>query len=142
MNCKQAGLFLSGATLLLLLPACNGIFEGIYDMPTSETGNEYGFILIDEEARTGRIYIDATDYTEWHYVDLQGKQVTTTQVGDAAPETWDLPYTDTTRRPTAAPSGKARQGLSMRFPLWNRFPKNSGWPMNGPPTASQSTCHR
>ena len=66
MNCKQAVLFLSGATLLLSLPACNGIFEGIYDMPTTETGNEYGFILIDEGTRTGRIYIDATDYTEWH----------------------------------------------------------------------------
>lgn len=90
MNCKQAGLFLSGATLLLSLPACNGIFEGIYDMPTTETGNEYGFILIDEEARTGRIYIDATDYTEWHYVNLHDKQLTTTHVGDAAPETWDF----------------------------------------------------
>ena len=59
-------------------------------MPTAETGNEYGFILVDEGARTGRIYIDATDYTEWHYVDLHGKQVTTTHVGDATPETWDF----------------------------------------------------
>lgn len=90
MNCKQAGLFLSGATLLLSLPACNGIFEGIYDSPRSETGNEYGFVLVDEGTRTGRIHIDATDYTEWHYVDLQRKQVMTTPVGDAAPETWDF----------------------------------------------------
>jgi len=90
MNCKQAGLFLSGATLLLSLTACNGIFEDIYDMPTSETGNEYGFILVDKGARTGRIYIDATDYTEWHYVDLPGKRVITAAVDDAAPETWDF----------------------------------------------------
>ena len=90
MNCKQVGLFLSGATLLLSLPACNGIFEGIYDMPTTETGNEYGFILIDEGTRTGRIYIDATDYTEWHYVDLRGKRVTTSAVDAAAPETWNF----------------------------------------------------
>ena len=90
MNCKQAGLFLSGATLLLSLPACNGIFEGIYDMPTSETGNEYGFILIDEGTRTGRIHINATDYTEWHYVDLRNKRVTTCAVDAAAPETWDF----------------------------------------------------
>lgn len=90
MNCKQAGLFLSGATLLLSLTACNGIFEGIYDSPSSENGAEYGFIIVDEETRTGRIYIDATNYTEWYYVDLHGKQVTTTQVGDAAPETWDF----------------------------------------------------
>lgn len=90
MNCKLAGLCVLGSALLLSLQACNGIFVGIYDMPASETGNGYGFILVDEVARMGRIYIDATDYTEWHYVDLKGKQVTTTQVGDAAPETWDF----------------------------------------------------
>lgn len=83
-------MFLSGATLLMSLAACNGIFEGIYDMPTTGTGNEYGFILVDEGTRTGRIYIDATDYTEWHYVDLHDKRVTTTRVGDAAPATWDF----------------------------------------------------
>ncbi len=90
MNRKQTGMLLSGVTLLLSLAACNGIFEGIYDEPTSETENEYGFIHVDEGSRTGRIYIDATDYTEWHYVDMQGKQVTTTPVDEAAPENWDF----------------------------------------------------
>lgn len=52
MNCKQAGLFLSGATLLLSLPACNGIFEGIYDKPSTATGNDYGFVIVDEGSRT------------------------------------------------------------------------------------------
>ena len=141
MNCKQAGLFLSGATLLLSLPACNGIFEGIYDMPTSGTGNEYGFILIDEGTRTGRIYIDATDYTEWHYVDLHGKQVTTTPVGEAAPETWDFAVHRYDTK-TAAPFGKVRRGLSMLCPLRDRFPRRNGRPMNGPPTALRSTCRK
>ena len=90
MNLAKTGWRTLGAAVILSLPACNGIFEGIYDMPTTETGNEYGFILIDEGTRTGRIYIDATDYTEWHYVDLHDKQLTTTPVGDAAPETWDF----------------------------------------------------
>lgn len=90
MNLAKTGWRTLGAAVILSLPACNGIFEGIYDMPTTETGNEYGFILIDEGTRTGRIYIDATDYTEWHYVDLHDKQVTTTQVDAAAPETWDF----------------------------------------------------
>ncbi len=90
MNRKQTGLCLSGAALLMSLTACNGILEGIYDTPSSGTGSEYGFILVDEGARTGRIYIDATDYTEWHYVDLHGKLVTTAAVGAAAPETWDF----------------------------------------------------
>ena len=84
------GLLPAGTAVLLALPACNGIFEGIYDRPSSETDAEYGFILVDEGARTGRIYIDATDYTEWHYVDLHGKQVTTVTVGGEAPETWDF----------------------------------------------------
>lgn len=90
MNLAKTGWRTLGAAVILSLPACNGIFEGIYDMPTTETGNEYGFILIDEGTRTGRIYIDATDYTEWHYVNLHDKQVTTTPVGEAAPETWDF----------------------------------------------------
>ena len=90
MKCKQTGLCLSGAALLLSLTACNGIFEGIYDKPAVDVVNDYGFIIVDEGTRTGRIYIDATNYTEWHYVDLKNKQVTTTQVGDAAPETWDF----------------------------------------------------
>lgn len=90
MNLAKTGWRTLGAAVILSLPACNGIFEGIYDMPTTETGNEYGFILIDEGTRTGRIYIDATDYTEWHYVDLRNKRVTTCAVDAAAPETWDF----------------------------------------------------
>ena len=90
MNRKQTGLCLSGAALLMSLTACNGILEGIYDTPSSGTGSEYGFILVDEGARTGRIYIDATDYTEWHYVDLKGKRVTTSAVDAAPPGTWDF----------------------------------------------------
>ncbi|WP_417016214.1 HmuY family protein [Alistipes sp.] len=90
MNRKTIGWILTGAAAVVSLPSCNGIFEGIYDRPATESGNEYGFILIDEGTRTGRIYIDATDYTEWHYVDLLGKRVTTVPVGDAAPETWDF----------------------------------------------------
>ena len=90
MNLAKTGWRTLGAAVILSLPACNGIFEGIYDMPTTETGNEYGFILIDEGTRTGRIHINATDYTEWHYVDLRNKRVTTCAVDAAAPETWDF----------------------------------------------------
>ena len=90
MNLAKTGWRTLGAAVILSLPACNGIFEGIYDKPSSATGNDYGFVIVDEGSRTGRIHINATDYTEWHYVDLHGKQVTTTPVGEAAPETWDF----------------------------------------------------
>lgn len=75
---------------MLSLSACNGILEGIYDEPLSEEQNEYGFIVVDDATHTGQIYINATDYTEWHYIDLHDKQATTTAVGAEAPEQWDF----------------------------------------------------
>ena len=82
--------FLSGVIAMLSLSACNGILEDIYDAPKPEDSKIYGFIAVDNATHTGRIYIDATDYTEWHYIDLHGKQATTTAVGEAAPERWDF----------------------------------------------------
>lgn len=81
---------MSGVIVLLSLSACNGIFEDIYDEPLPDDGNEYGFIVIDDNTRTGRIYIDATDYTEWHYIDLHDKIVTTLSVDADAPTNWDF----------------------------------------------------
>ena len=81
---------MSGVIAMLSLSACNGIFEDIYDEPLPEDGNEYGFVVTDDKTRTGRIYIDATDYTEWHYIDLSGKLVTTVAVAAEPPTTWDF----------------------------------------------------
>lgn len=139
MNCKQAGLFLSGATLLLSLPACNGIFEGIYDMPTTETGNEYGFILIDEGTRTGRIYIDATDYTEWHYVDLHDKQLTTTQVGDAAPETWDFAVHRYDTKTNGGTVWESQAGSFDALPAPESVSEEQ-WTDRRPATSSRAPC--
>lgn len=81
---------MSGVIAMLSLSACNGIFEDIYDEPLPEEGNEYGFVAIDDKAKTGRIYIDATDYTEWHYIDLHDKIVTTLSVDANSPTNWDF----------------------------------------------------
>lgn len=75
---------------MLSLSACNGIFEDIYDAPQSEETKIYGFVAVDDKLHTGRIYIDATDYTEWHYIDLHGKQATTVAVGEEALGQWDF----------------------------------------------------
>lgn len=90
MKRMRFGSVMGVAAAVLSLPSCNGIFEGIYDKPSAGIGNEYGFIIVDEGTRTGRIYIDATDYTEWHYVDLHDRQVTTLGVDATAPATWDF----------------------------------------------------
>lgn len=45
-----------GCGLLAMLTACNGILDDIYDAPATPAA--------------GDIYIDASDWTEWHYIDL------------------------------------------------------------------------
>ena len=82
--------FLSGVVAMLSLSACNGIFEDIYDEPLPEEKKEFGFIVVDDKSCTGRIYIDATDYTEWHYIDLLNKEVVTKNVDEDTPANWDF----------------------------------------------------
>ena len=91
MTVSQKIIFLlTGVIAMLSLSACNGIFEDIYDEPVAEEKNEYGFIFVDSKTNTGRIYIDATDYTEWHYIDLHGNEVTTKSVEEPSPSNWDF----------------------------------------------------
>lgn len=47
----------------LSLTACNGVFDGIYDVPADET-----------TPAKGQLIIDATSWTDWYYVDLQALQ--------------------------------------------------------------------
>lgn len=91
MNVSQRTIpCLLGVIAMLSLSACNGILEGIYDVPESDTTKTYGFVAVDEKKHTGRIYIDATDYTKWHYIDLHNQKVVTNDVDDTPPATWDF----------------------------------------------------
>lgn len=83
------GLLLSG--VLMMLPACNGIFEDIYD--EVEARSEFGFIdRIEGMANAGTIYIDATSYTRWNYLDLHTLKADTVNIsqGTPAPARWDI----------------------------------------------------
>lgn len=48
------------AVLLTGLPSCSGIFDGIYDEAPKE----------QPATRSGQLYIDASDWHTWHYIDL------------------------------------------------------------------------
>ena len=61
MNLKKILQAITGAAVILSLPACNGICEHVYHKPSSENGNVLGFIIGDEETRTGRLYRIAAD---------------------------------------------------------------------------------
>lgn len=56
----------------LLLTACNGIFDGIYDEPTP---------IVPAK---GQLVIDATSWTDWYYVDLARLQRLSAEGDDAA----------------------------------------------------------
>ena len=45
----------------VMLSGCEGIFNGVYDEPTSET----------RATTAGHLYIDASDWQAWHYIDLR-----------------------------------------------------------------------
>lgn len=45
---------------IISLPGCNGLFDGVYDNPPAD----------EPETVAGQLYIDASDWTKWHYIDL------------------------------------------------------------------------
>lgn len=65
-----------------LLSACNGILEGIYDEPDNE--NNTGF------ENEGEIFIDATSYTQWVYIDFSEQSTVTLGYDEDAPQNWDI----------------------------------------------------
>ena len=80
---------------MMLLPfsACDGILEGIYDSPAASDSNEFGFIRTDPSTHSGTIYIDATDYRRWTFIDFHTQKVDSVNVTDSdqkEPEEWDI----------------------------------------------------
>lgn len=82
-----------------LFPACNGLFEELYDEAAVAADPEFGFIQSDPITRTGTIYVDATSYTRWTYIDFHRLAVDSMEICDAnldaaglliEPETWDV----------------------------------------------------
>ena len=65
-----------------LLSACNGILDGIYDEPDNE--NNTGF------ENEGEIFIDATSYTQWVYIDFSEQSTVTLGYDEDAPQNWDI----------------------------------------------------
>ncbi len=56
-----------GMAVILSFSACTGLFDDIYDEPTAKKES-----TIEEKQNTvsGTLYIDATDWKKWYYIDL------------------------------------------------------------------------
>lgn len=72
----------------MLLPSCNDILDDLYDEPVASSG--YGFIDSSTNLQPGLIYINATDYTVWTYIDFENKHIDSLSVDSPAPEKWDI----------------------------------------------------
>lgn len=74
-----------------LLTSCDGVFSGIYDEAESyDTG--YGFIGAGTDG-SRRIYIDATNYATWNYLDIHDRHASTAEIvlgEEIEPKTWDF----------------------------------------------------
>lgn len=76
--------------ILLSLSSCNGLFDDLYDEPISEK-DKNGFVKFDTLTNRGQIYIDATNYLRWVYIDFHSRRIDTTQVlDDRQPQNWDI----------------------------------------------------
>lgn len=54
----------------VMLSGCQGIFAGVYDEPEA----------IGVEAGIGQIIVDASDWLEWHYIDVSNGKVVTVPI--------------------------------------------------------------
>ena len=75
-------MIIAGAASMGLLSACNGILDGIYDEP--DNVNNTGF------ENEGEIFIDATSYTQWVYIDFSERSTVTLGYDEDAPQNWDI----------------------------------------------------
>ncbi len=72
----------------MLLPSCDDVLGDLYDDPVSTS--EYGFVEICNDTQPGLIYINATDYETWTYIDFHNHLTDSLSVTDPAPSHWDF----------------------------------------------------
>ena len=73
---KLLQIFMMGM-VLVSFPSCNGVLDGLYDESQEPT---LGFSQVNLKTKTGRIYLNATSYTDWTYVDMDAKTIRTVEI--------------------------------------------------------------
>jgi hypothetical protein len=74
----------------VLLSACNGILSGIYDEPETPVADGFGFQSGSTMTQAGTLYIDATDYKVWTYINFHSMTAEARAVDAEAPTAWDI----------------------------------------------------
>lgn len=81
---------------MLSFPSCHGILGDIYDQPKEEKIPNT-FYNQDLQKHSGNIYIDAHEYDQWIYINLEDQEITpvrldkqTGELLQPEPENWDF----------------------------------------------------
>lgn len=90
MMCHNTIATAAAGAALALLASCSGIMGGLYDEPEDGGKSGYGFVSASEAGKPGRIYIDATDYKRWIYINFASMSIDTLGVDEPEPEQWDI----------------------------------------------------
>ena len=85
----------------VMLTGCEGILEGIYDEPETDT----------RATTEGHLYIDASNWHEWHYIDLKEVAGRVSECDDfntsSLWKTMEIPTLETSEEPLVSNSEKA-----------------------------------
>lgn len=107
--------------ICLLCSSCNGILDNIYNDQTADQETDFGFKNRDEKNKSGIIYIDASSYTQWVYIDFQNLLTSTLDVNDNEPDQWDFAIH---RYDTKTNGGKAIETQFSEFSAIDQLPTN------------------
>lgn len=89
--------------IALLCSACDGLFSGVYDEPARAP----------EATVSGQLYIDASDWSEWHYIDLKAVADSVTANPDFNPSSAWVSY----KIPTEETKGEVTDGSGI-YTYW------------------------
>lgn len=76
---------------IMTLSSCDGIFEDIYDLPQTES--PYGFVEKSTPTQIGTIYVNASEYTKWIYINFHDCSIDSVNIVNGGEEyegNWDM----------------------------------------------------
>lgn len=88
MKVRNLTVWVACAALAASATACNGILADIYDTAPDDTSIEVGFNLTLDPDRFV-IYLDATNYGEWLYLDFDHRTVESMDIPTTLTAAWD-----------------------------------------------------
>lgn len=88
MTMKNFIIILFSGVAAMVLSSCDDAMGRFYDEPV--TTSEFGFVELCTDSKPGLIYINATEYTVWNYIDFPNHKIDSLSVTDPEPSHWDF----------------------------------------------------